>query len=60
MADNAPNGTFLDGFVRFASKTDGQPDLAVPYLGFYGDWGKAPILMRSPRRVVRTLSLQAS
>ena len=43
VADNAPNGTFLDGFVRFASKTDGEPDLAVPYLGFYGDWGKAPI-----------------
>ena len=43
VSDNAPSGTFLDGFVRFASKTDGQPDLTVPYLGFYGDWGKAPI-----------------
>ena len=43
VADNAPNGTFLDGFVRFTSKADGQPDLAVPYLGFYGNWGKAPI-----------------
>ena len=43
VADNTPNGTFLDGFVRFASTTAGQPDLAVPYLGFYGDWGKAPI-----------------
>ena len=43
VADNTPNGTFVDGFVRFASKVDGQPDLAVPYLGFYGDWGKAPI-----------------
>ena len=43
VADNAPNGTFLDGFVRFASKTASQPDLSVPYLGFYGDWGKAPI-----------------
>ena len=43
VADNTPNGTFLDGFVRFTSTTDGQPDLAVPYLGFYGDWGKAPI-----------------
>ena len=43
VAENTPNGTFLDGFVRFASKTDGQPDLAVPYLGFYGDWGKVPI-----------------
>ena len=43
VADNTPNGTFLDGFVRFASKTASQPDLSVPYLGFYGDWGKAPI-----------------
>ena len=43
VAENTPNGTFLDGFVRFASRTDGQPDLAVPYLGFYGDWGKVPI-----------------
>ncbi len=43
VADNTPNGTFLDGFVRFTSKTNGQPDLTVPYLGFYGDWGKAPI-----------------
>ena len=43
VTDNAPNGTFLDGFVRFSSKTASQPDLAVPYLGFYGDWGKAPI-----------------
>ena len=43
VAQNAPNGTFLDGFVRLTSKTDGQPDLTVPYMGFYGDWGKAPI-----------------
>ena len=40
---NTPNGTFLDGFVRFTSKTASQPDLTVPYLGFYGNWGKAPI-----------------
>ena len=43
VAQNTPNGTFLDGFIRFASRTDGQPDLSVPYLGFYGDWGKVPI-----------------
>ena len=43
VADNTPNGTFLDGFVRFTSRTEGQPDLSVPFLGFYGDWGKAPI-----------------
>ena len=43
VATNTPSGTFLDGFVRFASKTASQPDLTVPYAGFYGDWGKAPI-----------------
>ena len=43
VAQNAPNGTFLDGFVRFTSKTKSQPDLSVPYLGFYGDWGKPAI-----------------
>ena len=43
VAQNTPNGTFLDGFVRFTSKTASQPDLTVPYLGFYGNWGKAPV-----------------
>ena len=27
VAENTPNGTFLDGFVRFASRTASQPDL---------------------------------
>ena len=40
---NTPSGTFLDGFVRFASRTESQPDLTVPYLGFYGNWGKPAI-----------------
>ena len=43
VADNAPLGTFLDGFVRFTSRTETQPSLTVPYLGFYGDWGKPAI-----------------
>ena len=33
-----PNGTFVDGAVTFRS-SDGQPDLTVPYMGFYGSWG---------------------
>ena len=40
---NTPSGTFLDGFVRFTSRTESQPDLTVPYLGFYGNWGKPAI-----------------
>ena len=43
VADNVPSGTFLDGFVRFTSRTETQPSLTVPYLGFYGDWGKPAI-----------------
>ena len=43
VADNASSGTFLDGFVRFTSRTESQPSLSVPYLGFYGDWGKPAI-----------------
>ena len=43
VTDNAPSGTFLEGFVRFTSRTQGQPDLTVPYVGFYGDWGKPAI-----------------
>ena len=39
---NTPNGTFIDGAVTFTS-TDGQPDLTVPYLGFYGSWGAASV-----------------
>ena len=42
-AENTPSGTFLDGFVRFTSRTEGQPDLSVPFLGFYGSWGKPAI-----------------
>ena len=35
---NAPKGTFIDGAVTFTS-ADGQSDLTVPYMGFYGSWG---------------------
>ena len=37
-----PNGTFVDGAVTFTS-ADGQPDLTVPYLGFYGAVTNTPI-----------------
>ncbi len=35
------NGTFLDGFIQLKSE-DGI-DLTVPYMGFYGDWGKPEV-----------------
>lgn len=38
------NGMFVEGFVILTSKTEGQCDLSLPYMGFYGDWKAAPML----------------
>ncbi|WOD63455.1 S8 family serine peptidase [Niallia taxi] len=38
------NGYFAEGFVTFTDPTDTNADLHVPYVGFKGDWNKAPIL----------------
>ncbi|WP_313280251.1 S8 family serine peptidase [Timonella senegalensis] len=37
----AVNGTYIDGFVRLVSED--APTLGIPFLGFYGDWSKAPV-----------------
>lgn len=39
-----PNGNFVEGFVMFKSTVDTQPDISIPYVGFYGKWDKAPII----------------
>jgi len=33
------NGTYIEGFVMLTA--EGQEDLSIPYLGFYGDYSKA-------------------
>lgn len=38
------NGMYVEGFLRLNSTTDGQCALAIPYMGFYGDWSAAPML----------------
>lgn len=38
------NGMYVEGFLKLVSKTDGQSDLSLPFLGFYGDWEVAPML----------------
>lgn len=37
------NGMYVEGFVTLTAQ-DCDTDLTVPYLGFYGDWTKAPML----------------
>ncbi|MGC4379185.1 S8 family serine peptidase [Fictibacillus sp. Mic-4] len=39
-----PNGYFVEGFVRFLDKNGKNSPLSVPYIGFKGEWDKAPIL----------------
>lgn len=37
------NGMYVEGFCTLTSN-DGDADLTIPYLAFYGDWTKAPLL----------------
>ena len=39
-----PNGYFAEGYVTLTETTDTHPELTVPYVGFKGDWDKAPVL----------------
>lgn len=39
-----PNGTFIEGFITFNDVADENPSLSIPYMGFFGEWDKAPIL----------------
>ena len=39
-----PNGMYVEGFLKMESLTEGQCDLNIPFLGFYGDWKQAPML----------------
>lgn len=38
------NGTYIEGFVTLTPSSGTQPMLSIPYMGFYGDWTKAPII----------------
>ncbi len=39
------NGMYVEGFVKLLSQNaEGQCDLTLPFLGFFGDWDAAPML----------------
>ncbi|WP_257009416.1 cell wall-binding repeat-containing protein [Bacillus sp. 7884-1] len=38
------NGYFVEGFVTLTDVNDENPTVNVPYVGFNGDWNKAPII----------------
>lgn len=38
------NGTYVEGFIILTDATEsGNPQIGLPFLGFYGDWTAAPI-----------------
>ena len=38
-----PYGMYVEGFVKLTAKEEGEIDLNIPFLGFYGDWTEAPL-----------------
>ena len=43
LLESFPNGTYVEGFLSLAPD-DGSPTLGLPFLGFWGDWGRAPVM----------------
>lgn len=46
IADRFPNGFFIDGFV-FLRQRHGASAVQIPFTGYRGDWGAAPIFDQS-------------
>lgn len=44
MDSNFKNGIYVEGFTVLEAKNAGGVNLSLPYMGFYGDWTKAPII----------------
>lgn len=43
LDDSFENGMYVEGFITLDAVSGTDVDLGFPYLGFYGDWSKAPI-----------------
>ncbi|MBQ2932793.1 MAG: S8 family serine peptidase [Clostridia bacterium] len=43
------NGFFVDGFITLTPQDTSFATLSIPFMGFYGDWTKAPIF--SPNNI---------
>lgn len=59
LDENFENGTFVEGFIYFKGQNDAV-DLSVPYMGFYGDWAKAPTIDSSIYEDVQPHQLQSA
>ncbi|MCI8369904.1 MAG: leucine-rich repeat protein [Clostridia bacterium] len=44
LDESFENGMFVEGFIKLVAEDEGQCELNVPFLSFYGDWEEAPML----------------
>ncbi|MDU1411954.1 MAG: cell wall-binding repeat-containing protein [Clostridium sp.] len=44
MKDTFVNGGYVEGFVTLTDSKDNNPQLSIPYVGFNGQWDKAPTI----------------
>ena len=52
LAPNMSSPHYVEGWATLTSTTNGQPDLALPFLGFAGDWNAEPILLPVGERLL--------
>jgi len=43
LRESFQNGVYIEGYVYLDAVDDTAPDLSIPMLAFYGDWGLAPL-----------------
>lgn len=45
LPNNLPTESFVEGFIKLKStEPKDNPDLVVPYIGFYGNWSKQAVI----------------
>lgn len=44
IPDNFEKDNFVEGYVKFISQDKSEPNLSIPYMGFYGDWSNESII----------------
>ncbi len=43
MNEAFPYGIYVEGYAKAIAQTEGEANLNVPFLAFYGDWTEAPL-----------------
>jgi lactocepin len=43
VPESAPSNIFVEGFISLIEKDSKNPELVMPYMGFYGEWDKVRI-----------------